>query len=133
MLPAPYDVSMALRVLVVDDDPVIQNLLRVNFEMEGYEVIVAADGVEGLERVRSDNPDIVVCDIMMPRMDGLTVARELKADPGTAAIPILLLSAKAQEADVQAGVEAGADDYVTKPFDPLNLLERVAALLSARQ
>ena len=123
---------MASRVLVVDDDPVIQNLLRVNFEMEGYDVIVASDGVEGLERARREGPDIVVCDIMMPRMDGLTVARELKADPATAGIPILLLSAKAQEADVRAGTDAGADDYVTKPFDPLNLLERVAALLAAR-
>ncbi len=123
---------MPSRVLVVDDDPVIQSLLRVNFEMEGYEVIVACDGVEGLERARNDDPHVVVCDIMMPRMDGLTVARELKADPATADIPILLLSAKAQEADVRAGEEAGADDYVTKPFDPLNLLDRVAALLAAR-
>lgn len=123
---------MPSRVLVVDDDPVIQSLLRVNFEMEGYEVIVACDGVEGLERARNDAPHVVVCDIMMPRMDGLTVARELKADPATADIPILLLSAKAQEADLRAGEEAGADDYVTKPFDPLNLLDRVAALLAAR-
>ncbi|HVE45247.1 MAG TPA: response regulator [Acidimicrobiales bacterium] len=123
---------MASRVLVVDDDPVIQNLLRVNFEMEGYEVIIAGDGVEGLERARRDRPHIIVCDIMMPRMDGLAVARELKADPATAGIPILLLSAKAQQADVRAGDEAGADDYVTKPFDPLDLLERVATLLAAR-
>jgi DNA-binding response OmpR family regulator len=123
---------MAWTVLVVDDDPVIQNLLRVNFEMEGYDVIVAGDGVEGLERARSEDPHVVVCDVMMPRMDGLTVARHLKADPATAGIPILLLSAKAQEADVRAGEEAGADDYVTKPFDPLDLLDRVAALLAAR-
>ncbi|MEO7836162.1 MAG: response regulator, partial [Acidimicrobiales bacterium] len=123
---------MASRVLVVDDDPVIQNLLRVNFEMEGYEVIVASDGVEGLERARTENPDIVVCDIMMPRMDGLAVVRHLKADPATRSIPILLLSAKAQAPDVQAGEESGADAYVTKPFDPLSLLDSVAALLAAR-
>lgn len=128
-----YHGVMASRVLVVDDDPVIQNLLRVNFEMEGYEVIIASDGVEGLERVRTHNPHVVVCDIMMPHMDGLSVARELKADPATAHIPILLLSAKAQEADVRAGQEAGADDYVTKPFDPLSLLERVEALLTAKR
>jgi len=121
---------MAARVLVVDDDPVIQNLLRVNFEMEGYDVIVANDGVEGLERARNDAPDILVLDVMMPRMDGLTVARHLKADPETAGIPILLLSAKAQESDVRAGDESGADDYLTKPFDPVNLLDRVAALLA---
>jgi len=120
-------------VLVVDDDPVIQGLLRVNFEMEGYEVIVAGDGLEGLERARSEQPDVVILDIMMPRMDGLEVARTLKADPATATIPILLLSAKAQEVEVRAGGATGADAYVTKPFDPLELLKRVEALISARR
>ncbi len=120
-------------MLVVDDDPVIQGLLRVNFEMEGYEVIVAGDGVEGLERARSEQPDVVILDVMMPRMDGLEVARTLKADPATAPIPILLLSAKAQEVDVRAGGATGADAYVTKPFDPLELLKRVEALISARR
>ncbi len=118
-------------VLVVDDDPVIQGLLRVNFEMEGYEVIVAGDGVEGLERARSERPDVVILDVMMPRMDGLEVARQLKADPATAPIPIVLLSAKAQQIDVRAGGAAGADAYVTKPFDPLDLLRRVEALIAA--
>ena len=120
-------------VLVVDDDPVIQGLLRVNFEMEGYEVVVAGDGVEGLERARSEQPDVVILDVMMPRMDGLEVARTLKADPATATIPILLLSAKAQEVDVRAGGAPGADAYVTKPCDPLELLKRVEALISARR
>ncbi len=118
-------------VLVVDDDPVIQGLLRVNFEMEGYEVIVAGDGVEGLERARSERPDVVILDVMMPRMDGLEVARQLKGDPATAPIPIVLLSAKAQQIDVRAGDAAGADAYVTKPFDPLDLLRRVEALIAA--
>jgi DNA-binding response OmpR family regulator len=119
----------ARTILVVDDDPVIQKLLAVNFEMEGYRVVTAGDGVEGLERVASDHPDLVLLDVMMPRMDGLEVARRLKSDPVTAAIPILLLSAKAQSADVLGGLDAGADDYVTKPFDPLELLEKVAALI----
>jgi len=119
-------------VLVVDDDPVIQRLLRVNFEMEGYDVIVAGDGVDGLERARAEHPDIVVLDIMMPRMSGLDVAKALKADPDTASIPVLLLSAKAQEADLQAGDESGADGYLTKPFDPLQLLQRVEQLLTKR-
>ena len=118
-------------VLVVDDDPVIQGLLRVNFEMEGYEVIVAGDGVEGLERARSERPAVVILDVMMPRMDGLEVARQLKGDPATAPIPIVLLSAKAQQIDVRAGDAAGADVYVTKPFDPLDLLRRVEALIAA--
>ena len=116
-------------VLVVDDDPVIQRLLKVNFEMEGYDVIIAGDGVEGLERARADHPDIVVLDIMMPRMSGLDVAKALKADPATAAIPVMLLSAKAQEADLRAGDDSGADDYLTKPFDPLLLLQRVEVLI----
>jgi len=116
-------------VLVVDDDPVIQKLLQVNFEMEGYTVLTAGDGEEGLERARADHPDVIVLDVMMPKMNGLEVADALKADGGTAKIPIVLLSAKAQEADIQAGKATGADDYVTKPFDPLDLLDRVATLV----
>jgi len=117
-------------VLVVDDDPVIQKLLQVNFEMEGYAVITASDGLEGLEMARQERPDAIVLDVMMPKMDGLEVARTLKADESTRSIPILLLSAKAQQADVQAGVATGADDYLTKPFDPLDLLQRVGGLIS---
>jgi CheY-like chemotaxis protein len=117
------------KVLVVDDDPVIIKLLQVNFEMEGYDVITAANGEEGLVRAGEGRPDIIVSDVMMPKMDGLAFASALKADPELAAIPIILLSAKAQSADVEAGL-TDADDYVTKPFDPLELLDRVASLLS---
>src|SRR3954451_11383235 len=117
-------------VLVVDDDPVIVKLLQVNFEMEGYHVITAGDGEEGLARARTEQPDIVLLDVMMPKMDGLQVATALKGDPATNAIPILLLSAKAQAADVQAGKDV-ADDYITKPFDPLELLDRVSRILAA--
>ncbi len=116
------------KVLVVDDDPVIVRLLRVNFEMEGYEVATAADGVEGMAAVRAERPDVIVSDIMMPNLDGLGFAAALKADPVLARIPIVLLSAKAQNADIDAGLEI-ADDYVTKPFDPLELLDRVAEFL----
>jgi DNA-binding response OmpR family regulator len=116
-------------ILVVDDDPVIQKLLTVNFEMEGYRVITAGDGIEGLAQVASAPPDIILLDVMMPRMDGLEVARRLKSDPKTEGIPIVLLSAKAQSLDIQSGLDVGADDYVTKPFDPLELLDKVAALI----
>jgi CheY-like chemotaxis protein len=116
-------------ILVVDDDPVIQKLLSVNFEMEGYRVITAGDGLEGLEQVTSEQPDLVLLDVMMPKMDGLEAARRIKANPATKHIPVVLLSAKAQSADIQGGLEAGADDYVTKPFDPLELLDKVAALI----
>ena len=117
-------------VLVVDDDPVIVRLLEVNFEMEGFTVRTAADGLEGLESAKAQQPDVIVSDVMMPRMDGLQLVNELKADPATASIPVILLSAKAQADDVRAGIEAGADDYVTKPFEPLDLLDRVVKLIS---
>ncbi|HET7489328.1 MAG TPA: response regulator [Acidimicrobiales bacterium] len=120
---------MGATVLVVDDDPVIQRLLKVNFEMEGYKVVIASDGVEGLETARAVRPAVVVLDIMMPKMSGLDVTKALKGDPDTAGIPVLLLSAKAQEADLRAGDESGADDYLTKPFDPLQLLHRVEQLI----
>src|SRR5687768_12043598 len=87
-------------VLVVDDDPVIQKLLQVNFEMEGYTVITASDGEEGLGRARDERPDIVLLDIMMPKMNGLEVATALKGDDDTSDIPVILLSAKAQASDV---------------------------------
>ncbi|GAC1595865.1 MAG: hypothetical protein NVS3B21_19280 [Acidimicrobiales bacterium] len=118
-------------ILVVDDDPVIQRLLAVNFEMEGYRVVTAGDGIEGLDRVADDRPDLILLDVMMPRMDGIAVVRRLKADPATAAIPVILLSAKAQSTDISGGLDAGADDYVTKPFDPLELLDKVEVLIGA--
>jgi DNA-binding response OmpR family regulator len=122
---------MSATILVVDDDPVILQLLQVNFEMEGFNVITAADGQQGVDRTRADRPDIVVSDVMMPRMTGIELVAVLKADPDTAGIPILLLTAKAQQADIGAGMDAGADDYVTKPFEPLDLVDRVNRLLDA--
>jgi DNA-binding response OmpR family regulator len=116
-------------VLVVDDDPVILRLLEVNFEMEGFVVHTATDGLEGLERAKASPPDVIVSDVMMPRMNGLELVRGLKADPTTASIPVILLSAKAQASDVRDGMDAGADDYVTKPFEPLDLVDRVTKLL----
>ncbi len=118
----------ALRVLVVDDDPVILKLLRVNFEIEGFEVIAATDGREGLERARLDEPDVVVSDVMMPGLDGLGLLAALRADAATRHLPVILLTAKAQGADVERGRALGADDYVTKPFDPLELIDRVNAV-----
>jgi DNA-binding response OmpR family regulator len=120
-------------VLVVDDDPVILKLLEVNFEMEGFEVVRAADGFEGLERARSVLPDIVVLDVMMPRMTGYEVAKALREDDETAHIPIIFVTARAQSSDVERGMELGVDDYVTKPFDPLDLIARVNTLLARSQ
>jgi DNA-binding response OmpR family regulator len=120
-------------VLVVDDDPVILKLLEVNFEMEGFQVVRASDGAEGLERAREVLPDIVVLDVMMPRMTGYEVAKALREDEGTAHIPIIFVTARAQSSDVERGIELGVDDYVTKPFDPLDLIARVNTLLERRQ
>jgi len=117
-------------VLVVDDDPVILKLLEVNFEMEGFEVVRAADGFEGLERARAVRPDIVVLDVMMPRMTGYEVAKALREDVDTAHIPIIFVTARAQSSDVERGMELGVDDYITKPFDPLDLIDRVNRLLA---
>jgi DNA-binding response OmpR family regulator len=120
-------------VLVVDDDPVILKLLEVNFEMEGFLVIRASDGAEGLERARAMRPDIVVLDVMMPRMTGYEVAKALREDDDTAHIPIIFVTARAQSSDVERGMELGVDDYVTKPFDPLDLIARVNTLLARSQ
>ncbi len=122
--------SRAVRVLVVDDDPVILELLRINFEIEGYEVLAATDGEQGLAKARDEEPDVVLCDIMMPRLDGIELVTRLRGDPRTAHFPIVLLSAKAQKVEVDRGLSVGADDYVTKPFDPLELLDRVNAVLA---
>jgi DNA-binding response OmpR family regulator len=117
-------------VLVVDDDPVIVRLLQVNFELEGIHVTVAVDGEEGLQLAKANPPDVIISDIMMPKLNGLELLAALRAVPALAGIPIILLSAKAQAADVQRGMELGADDYVTKPFDPLELIDRVYKVLA---
>jgi DNA-binding response OmpR family regulator len=116
-------------VLVVDDDPVILKLLEVNFEMEGFRVLTAVDGGEGLRLARTKRPDIVISDVMMPKVDGLELATALKGDPKTADLPVILLSARAQSADVQRGLDVGVDEYVTKPFDPLELVDLVLSVL----
>ena len=117
-------------VLVVEDDPVILELLSLNFSMEGFDVRTAEDGEVALAEVAAQHPDVIVMDIMMPKITGLEAVARLKADDATAGIPIILLSAKAQSSDVQAGLDAGADDYVTKPFEPSDLVDRVERLLA---
>ena len=117
-------------VLLVEDDPTILQLLEVNFLMEGFTVLRAEDGAAGLEAARTGAPDIVISDVMMPRMSGLELVAALKADEALAAIPVILLSAKAQGGDVRQGIDAGADEYVTKPFEPLELIDKVNALLA---
>jgi DNA-binding response OmpR family regulator len=116
------------RVLVVDDDDVIRQLICVNLELEGFEVATAVDGQDFLDRVKDVDPVVVTLDIMMPRLDGWEAASRLRADPRTAGIKVVLLSARAQEADLRRGAGIGVDAYLTKPFDPDELVETVRAL-----
>src|SRR6202022_23513 len=115
------------RILIVEDEPAMVAGLRDNFEYEGYEVISAADGVAGLDRALADDPDLVVLDVMMPRMSGLDVCKQLKTKRPS--LPIIMLTARGQEIDKVVGLELGADDYVTKPFSIRELMARVKAVL----
>jgi len=121
------------RILVVEDEEDILELLRYNLNKEGYPVTGVLSGEEGLRAARSQLPDLIVLDLMLPGIDGLTVCRELKQDAQTREIPIIILTAKGEEADIVAGLELGADDYVTKPFSPRVLLARLRAVLRRRR
>lgn len=115
------------KILIIEDEPNMVSGLRDNFEFEGYEVAAAYDGVEGLERALKDSPDLVLLDVMMPKMSGLDVCKQLKIKrPG---IPIIMLTARGQEVDKVVGLELGADDYVTKPFSIRELIARTKAVL----
>lgn len=118
---------MRTRILIVEDEPAMVAGLRDNFEYEGYDVISAGDGVQGLERALGEHPDLVVLDVMMPRMSGLDVCKQLKATRPS--LPIIMLTARGQEIDKVVGLELGADDYVTKPFSIRELMARVKAVL----
>ncbi|HVL50045.1 MAG TPA: response regulator [Actinomycetota bacterium] len=118
------------KILITDDDPVIIELLQVNLEFEGYDVVSAGDGLEAVEKAVEHLPDLVILDIMMPRMDGWTARAELLKDPRTAEIPVIFLSARAQQADLRKGYESGVAAYVTKPFEPVELLDLIAEVLS---
>jgi two-component system alkaline phosphatase synthesis response regulator PhoP len=115
------------KILIVEDEPNMVSGLRDNFEFEGYNVITAQDGVSGLSRALDESPDLVLLDVMMPRMSGLDVCRQLKSKRPS--IPVIMLTARGQEVDKVVGLELGADDYVTKPFSIRELLARVKAVL----
>jgi DNA-binding response OmpR family regulator len=121
---------MATRVLVIDDEAPIRLLCRVNLEAEGMEVLEAADGPSGLEKARSETPDVILLDVMMPGLDGWRVAEELLDDARTRAIPIVFLTARAELRDRARGLDLGGVDYVTKPFNPLELAPLVRDLLA---
>ena len=126
----PESRSKMPTVLVADDDPLRVEVISHKLRRKGLEVLVARDGVEALQRARDDRPDLVVLDAMMPGLDGFAVLRELKKGPDTAAIPVLMLTARKTERDVVSGLSQGAADYVTKPFQPAELVTRITRLLA---
>ena len=123
---------MAATILVVEDEPAIQELISYNLELAGHRVLRAASAEQALEMVRSELPDLVVLDWMLPGMNGIEFARRLRADKRTQAVPVIMLTARAEEQDKLAGLETGADDYLTKPFSPRELNARIKAVLRRR-
>jgi len=114
-----------LRVLVVEDTPPVATIIQVALLKEGFDVILAADGVEGLKHAMAEKPDMIICDAVMPRMDGYSLLRSLRANPATAAIPIILLTSKATGEDEQKALEAGFIDFIAKPVQPIRVVSRV--------
>lgn len=126
--------STANRILIIEDDESIRRLIRMHLRMNGFsEVVGAPDGEAGLAAARKLRPDLILLDIMLPGIDGLTVCRNLKADPEFAAIPVILLTARGEESDIVLGLELGADDYITKPFSSNVLLARIRVQLRKKE
>jgi len=121
---------MSKRVLVVDDDPNIVNLIRAFLTKIGFEVLEANDGLDGLQKARSENPDLIILDVMLPKLDGFKFSRLLKFDESHRNIPILMLTAKSDEKDEKIGLAMGADAYLTKPFKNQELIDQVKALVA---
>lgn len=120
---------MAKRILIVDDERDLVDLLKARLEAQGFEVVTAYDGQEGLEKAKEEKPDLILLDVMMPKMDGYQVCRFLKFDEAFKQIPIIMLTARGQEQDQKKGMEVGADAYVIKPFDKEDLLKKIQACL----
>ena len=118
------------KILAVDDERHIVRLIQVNLERAGYQVMTAFDGPEALKKVEAEKPDLIVLDVMMPRMDGFEVLKRLKAKPETSEIPVIMLTAKAQDADVFRGWSSGVSAYLTKPFNPLELITFVKRIFT---
>ena len=123
---------MAKTILAVDDERSIVRLVQVNLERQGYNVVTAFDGKQALERIAEHRPDLVICDVMMPYMDGFEVLTAIRKDPATRELPVIMLTAKAMDNDVFTGYQRGADCYLTKPFSPLELISFVKRIFSAQ-
>ena len=121
---------MDKKILVIEDDPSALRLVQYTLEQEGYQVLAATNGLAGIRKAQNEEPDLLVLDIMLPGIDGFEICHRLRAEPQTAQLPILMLSAKAQETDKATGLKVGADDYITKPADPSEIINRVRTLLA---
>lgn len=121
--------AVARKILIIEDERDILDLVRHYLEKDGFRTRTATDGTAGLAAVRQERPDVIVLDLMLPGLDGLELCKTLRADPATARTPVIMLTAKAEESDKIVGLELGADDYLTKPFSPKELVARVKALL----
>ncbi|MGE5674397.1 MAG: response regulator [Mycobacterium leprae] len=121
---------MPYHILLIEDDPDIQKMVRLSLMYQGgHQVSLASGGVEGLQKAANENPDLILLDVMMPEMDGYETCRRLKAQPGTRHIPIVFLSARAQQSEIQKGRELGAVGYLVKPFDPMTLSSQLDTIL----
>jgi len=121
------------KILLIEDDEDIQELIRYNLAREGYDVRLAGSAEEGLTEASSFNPDLILLDLMLPEMDGLDACRKIKGDDRTSSIPVIMVTAKGEEADIVSGLELGADDYIVKPFSPKVLIARMRAVLRRDQ
>src|SRR5258706_46667 len=128
-VPTSHERKRMKRVLLIEDDRDIVELVRYNLEREGFQVVAANDGATGLVQVRKSPPDMLLLDLMLPKLSGLEICRDIRRDQALNRLPILMLTARGEEADRVVGLEMGADDYVTKPFSPRELVARVKALL----
>jgi len=119
---------MTIKILTVDDEPDVRRLIEIKLKKAGFEVITAADGEEGVEKAKAENPDLILMDVMMPKMDGYTAVKKIKTEMDPAPL-VIMLTAKGTEDDVMEGLVGGADDYITKPFAPRELVSRVKVAL----
>ena len=124
---------MAKKILIIEDDPATQRLVDYSLKQEGYQIITASNGLEGIRKALKESPDLIILDVMLPGMDGFEICYRLRSEPATANLPILMFSAKAQEIDKDTGIKVGADDYLTKPSAPSDIVNHVEKLLAKKK
>jgi len=124
---------MVKKILIIEDDPATQRLVDYSLKQEGYQIITASNGLEGIRKALGESPDLIILDVMLPGMDGFEICYRLRSEPATVHLPILMFSAKAQEVDKNTGIRVGADDYLIKPSAPADIVNHVAKLLAKKK